>query len=224
MSAPETKPNLKPRAAKKSVKKKAAASTALKKAVTKKIAKKSPTKKKKSALSVLLNKYSVHCPNCNYNLRGCENNQCPECGKAFDFQTLTDHRREKLAPYLTALISFAMILPNSFTIWQRLLIRGKIHYNTQFVDGKWQLPSMNFFEHLVMWSSHLFWFGMPVWITLLIIFRRKFTALPKWLQWTFAILAAILTFLAYRRYQFWYYTLNFNGNHWPPGDLWYLSQ
>ncbi|QQE11562.1 hypothetical protein JD969_19060 [Planctomycetota bacterium] len=210
MSAPQTKPQPKPKAPKKPVKKQASATAA--------------TKKKKSALTVLLKKYNVHCPNCNYNLRGSENNQCPECGKNFDFKTLTNHRREKLAPYLTILISFVMILPSSFTNWQRFLMRGKAHYGTQWTDGKWQLPVMNFFEHAIMWSSHLFWFGMPLWITLLIIFRRKFTALPKWLQWSLAIIAAVLTFLAYRRYQFWYYTFNLHGNRWPPSDLWYLSQ
>ena len=181
------------------------------------------TVKKKNPLYFLLSRHNVHCSYCNYNLRGNVTGVCTECGKPFDFKTLTSHRREKLAPFLLTLIPLCMVLPQTYTCWQRFLIRGKLYYGTQLFDGSWQRPPMHFFEQAVMFASHVFWFGMPAFIMLLLVFRQRFTRLPISVQWLVGFIAAFLVFLAYRRYQFWYYNFGLNDNFIPPGDFWYLD-
>ncbi|WP_145076529.1 hypothetical protein [Poriferisphaera corsica] len=174
-------------------------------------------------LTQLLEHTDVPCPKCNYNLRTNTTGLCAECGSPFTFQSLINSPREKLLPYLLTLITLATILPQSLILWQRLAIRHAVHYGIQWYNGQWQLPPFTIFQSLTMIASHLFWFGMPLWVTCLLIFRRRFIALPKPIQWVIAATAFVLVFLAYRRYQFWYYSFNFHNGQWPPNDLWYLT-
>ena len=76
------------------------------------------------ALIDLLSRHDARCPHCTYNLRGCQSNICPECGKPFTFTDLATPSGRASLPWAITLIAWSAALPWSlFDAWQRLVFR-----------------------------------------------------------------------------------------------------
>lgn len=125
-------------------------------------------------------------------------------------------------------MSFTAALPWSvFYTWQRLIIRGKLHYgddwNPTDLSYGGGLLDRPFGEGLLMLASSAWWLGVPfAWITL-IVFRRRISRWPRAARWALAVVCVVLVLLAYRRWQWWWYALGFNGTRYPDWPWWYIQ-
>lgn len=180
------------------------------------------------ALKNLLKDQDCACPACGYNLRGLTGGACPECGKAVDVSAILNRGQRLDFTWLIMLMSFVAALPWSLCYtWQRLIIRGKIAYGSDWnpvtqTYGR-SLLDRPFGEGLLMLSSATWWLSVPVVCLLLIVFRRRITRLPVVLRWALAIACVLMLVLAYRRWQWWYYALGINSSQYQYGPWWWLN-
>ena len=179
-------------------------------------------------LQALLEHRDCPCTHCGYNLRGLSSDACPECGKPVDVTALLN-RPPRLDPaWLIMLLSFAAALPWSLLfVWQRLAMRGKLHYGDD-----WN-PTLNSYgrglferpwdEALRMLASCVWWLSVPVVIVALIALRKKISRWPGWVRWALACVCVLMLILAFRRWQWWWYAMGFNGSQYADWPMWYFN-
>ncbi len=181
-----------------------------------------------SHLQALLSDRDCACPHCGYNLRGLSADHCPECGKTIDISAIFKRRERLDYAWLIMLSSFVAALPWSvFFVWQRLFIRGKIHYgddwNPTIQDYGRGLLDRPFGEGLMMLASSIWWLSVPFVYVTLVVFRRKIARWPRIVRWLLAVACLVMVLLAYRRWQWWYYHYGFNGSRYPDWPWWYIG-
>ena len=180
-------------------------------------------------LLALLKQQDCPCPGCGYNLRGVTQPKCPECGHGFDADMLLSKAGRTDPAWLIMLIACAAALPWSVLyVWQRLLIRWRIHYGDSWHPGTQtydrglidrDLPEM-------VWgiASTAWWLSIPFVLGLLVVFRKKVSRWPGPLRWVLAVACVLMVVLAYRRWQWWYYHIPWQSGkpyaYWP---MWYLD-
>jgi glucan phosphoethanolaminetransferase (alkaline phosphatase superfamily) len=177
------------------------------------------------ALINLLARHDAPCPRCAYNLRGCQSNTCPECGKPFTFTQLTTPSARASLPWAITLIAWAAALPWSlFDAWQRLVFRRKLFYGVySYIESRYDYVAVD-----ATWTnprfllSAAFWLGVPFVVIVIVTLRRRIERLPLWLRWFIALASALLFLLAFRRWQWWYYDMGFADS--PVGGFWFLSR
>ncbi len=179
-------------------------------------------------LLALLKDRDCPCPACGYNLRGANQLACPECGKAFDPTILLNRRARFDAAWLTMVIAYSIALPWSILyVWQRLLIRGRVHYaddwNSSIKDYGKAFLDRSKEEAIWMLASSAWWLSVPFVLALLITFRRRILGWPKAVRWALAVACVVMVLLAYRRWQWWYYSLGFNGSRYADWPMWYID-
>ncbi len=80
-----------------------------------------------------------------------------------------------------------------------------------------------FGEGLLMLASSAWWLGVPFAWIMLIVLRRRISRWPRAVRWALAAVCVVLVLLAYRRWQWWWYTLEFNGTRYPDWPWWYIQ-
>jgi hypothetical protein len=181
-----------------------------------------------SHLQALLQNRDCACPRCGYNLRGLTGTDCPECGVPVDVSTILKRRDRLDVAWLIMVMSYTASLPWSvFFIWQRLIIRGKLHYgddwNPTIQDYGRGLLDRPLPEAILMLASSVWWLSVPVVLSALIAFRKRIERWPCPLRWIAACLCVVILLLAYRRWQWWWYAFGFNGNRYPDWPWWYIQ-
>ncbi len=179
-------------------------------------------------LQALLKDRDCACPHCGYNLRGLTSDNCPECGKTINPSAVLSRRDRLNLSWLLMVMSFTAALPWSvFYTWQRLIIRGKLHYkddwNSTIKDYGKGLLDRSWGEAIGMILSSAWWLSVPFIVIGLIVLRRRISRWPRTVRWTLASVCVVLVLLAYRRWQWWYYSFGFNGSRYADWPMWYID-
>ena len=183
-------------------------------------------------LRQLLADHDTPCPRCGYNLRGLTAPQCPECAQPVTFETLLKQKRTANLPWIITIIAWAAALPWSvFYVWQRLLIRHAFYYGHPKLLGV-GAQGGNFTNTFAqaslgnLWCdlSFAYWLSVPLVLLMGILFHRRLMRLPAWLQWSIALAAAMLTLVAFRRWQWWYWHWLTHPAYYQWPDFYWLRQ
>lgn len=181
-----------------------------------------------SHLRALLKNRDCACPRCGYNLRGMNGEACPECGVTVDPSAILGRRDRLDYPWLIMVMSYSVAMLWSLCfVWQRLIIRGKLHYGDDWNPvtqnygralGDRPLP-----EVIQMLASTVWWLSVPFVLAALVVWRRRIARWPRAVRWIIAVLSVVLVLLAYRRWQWWWYAWGFNGSRYPDWPWWYIQ-
>lgn len=161
-------------------------------------------------LKQLLGDHDAPCPSCGYNLRGCEESNCPECGKGFDFDSLVNRQPRVTWAWRLMVVSYAALLPWSVLyVWQRALARSTISfYGKSRWDGtKVDFPEATFHNPWYVFSNG-FWVSVPFVVVAMLLCYRRITSLKLRYQWMLALVCVGLMLAGYRRWSYWYAAIN----------------
>lgn len=130
--------------------------------------------------------------------------------------------------WLIMVLAYAAALPWSVCfVWQRLIIRGKIHYgddwNPTIQNYGRGLLDRSLPEAIRMLASSVWWLSVPLVLVALMVFRRKIASWPRAVRWVLAVTCVVILLLAYRRWLWWWYAMGFNGNRYPDWPWWYIK-
>lgn len=123
-------------------------------------------------LLAYLHERDVPCPACGYNLRNLTSARCPECGRELRLGVKLRHPR--MGAWVTLLIALAMSNGVAFLLGVIILER--------------RFPSSR------MWNIPLYYFVSAIPLTgIALMYRRRFLRIRIHIQWTVAVLTAILS-------------------------------
>jgi len=193
-----------------------------------------PDDSRRDPLIELLAGTEVGCPHCGYALRGVSQRRCPECGRAFGFADLLGRGERTAWAWLTVVVAWAACLPESYLMWQRLIVRGKPFWGgegwvAREPETLWPWV-IGWPEWLSMVASTGFWLAVPLTLAVVLLLRGRVVRLPRPARVGLAVVAGLGVVLAYRRWMWWLYASGleklltpWDGQSGPMWPLWYLS-